>query len=347
MIAAHAAVRCSLLIAPLLLSACAAAPPVADARWISLPGGSGPGAGRHVVLVSGDEEYRSEEALPQLAAILSQRHGFRCTVLFALDPDSGQVDPDVRDNIPGLEALDDADLLVLSTRFRDLPDAQLEQLVRYVERGGPVIALRTSTHAFALGEHSSHRRWSWDSQVPGWEGGFGRVVLGETWIAHHGQHGVQGTRGLIAPGARPHPVLKGIEDGHVFGPTDVYRVRLPLPAECTPLLLGQVTTGLTDDSLAVQGAQNDPLMPVAWTVEFEAGSGKPERVVTTTLGASQDLLSAGVRRLLVNAAYWCQGLQVPETADVELVGRFEPSPFAFGGARKGLRPADFAAQPAR
>ena len=52
----------------------------------------GPGNGKHVVFLSGDEEYRSEEGLPMLAKILSQRHGFKTTVLFSLDPD-GTINP--------------------------------------------------------------------------------------------------------------------------------------------------------------------------------------------------------------------------------------------------------------
>src|SRR5262245_29210793 len=77
----------------------------ADDPWIVLEGREGPGKGKHVVLISGDEEYRSEETLPQLAKILATHHGFKCTVLFAIDPKDGTVNPDVRNNIPGLEAL--------------------------------------------------------------------------------------------------------------------------------------------------------------------------------------------------------------------------------------------------
>src|SRR5579863_5891915 len=91
---------------------------------IVFPGGEGPGHGKRIVLVSGDEEYRSEEGLPQLARILATRHGFRCTVLFAIDPRDGTIRPDLTTNIPGLEALNSAELI--ATRFRNLPDAQME-----------------------------------------------------------------------------------------------------------------------------------------------------------------------------------------------------------------------------
>src|ERR1700704_2753950 len=84
--------------------------------WLVLEGGNGPGKGKHIVLVSGDEEYRSEEALPQLAKILAKHHGFKCTVLFAIDPKDGTINPNVNNNIPGLEALKTADLMIIATR---------------------------------------------------------------------------------------------------------------------------------------------------------------------------------------------------------------------------------------
>src|ERR1700756_3196854 len=87
-----------------------------EQQWVSYAGGEGAGKGKHIVLVSGDEEYRSEEGLPQLAKILSKHHGFQCTVLFAIDKD-GTINPNVTTNIPGLEALDSADLMIIQTRF--------------------------------------------------------------------------------------------------------------------------------------------------------------------------------------------------------------------------------------
>ncbi|MGA3044010.1 MAG: hypothetical protein ABSF54_24820, partial [Bryobacteraceae bacterium] len=135
------------------------------------------GTGKRIVLVSGDEEYRSEEGLPQLAKILSTRHGFDCTVLYAIDPAGGAIKPDLRTNIPGLEALDSADLMLMLLRFRDLPDPQMRHIVDYVESGRPVVGLRTSTHAFDLKSSPTYRRYSWNSKE--WDGGFGRQVLGE------------------------------------------------------------------------------------------------------------------------------------------------------------------------
>ena len=308
--------------------------------WVEYPGGEGPGAGKHIVLVSGDEEYRSEEALPQLGKILSARHGFRCTVLFAVDSATGEINPDINDNIPGLETLDEADLMIIATRFRNLPDDQMRHIASYVESGKPIIGMRTATHAFNIPAEATYARYGWQSQE--WEGGFGRQVLGETWISHHGKHKKQSTRGVIAPGMEGHPIVRGCDD--IWGPTDVYGVRLPLPGDSQPLVLGQVLTGMHPSDGPVEGPQNNPLLPVAWVKTFDAGERKPARVFTTTMGAATDLESVGLRRLIVNAAYWCVGMesQIPDSANVELVGDYDPSEYGFKAFRRGVKPADHA-----
>ena len=303
-------------------------------------GGNGPGKGKRVVLVSGDEEYRSEQALPQLARILALRHGFDCTVVFAIDPRSGSIDPNQADNIPGLEALDSADLMILLTRFRDLPDAQMKHIVDYVNSGRPIVAIRTATHAFNLKSSPTYAKYSWDSKE--WDGGFGRQVLGETWISHHGRHKIQSTRGIFVKGQERHPILRGIKDGAIWVPTDVYTVRLPLPEGVQPLVLGEVLEGMKPSDAPVQGKQNDPMMPVAWTKTYTGTKGKAARIFTTTMGSAQDLLNEPFRRLIVNACYWALGMEdrISPDSNVDLVGAYEPLPFGFGGAQKGVKPSD-------
>src|SRR3954447_246306 len=138
-----------------------AAPAVSRAAdWVVYEGKQGPGKGKHIVLVSGDEEYRSEEMLPQLARILAERHGFKCTVLFAIDRNDGTVNPNQNDNIPGLEALDSADLLVLFIRWRDLPDDQTAHFERFIRAGKPIVAIRTATHPFNFKTHPTYANWS-------------------------------------------------------------------------------------------------------------------------------------------------------------------------------------------
>ena len=103
-----------------------------ESEWIQFEGSKGLGTRRHIVLVSGDEEYRSEEAMPMLAKILATHHGFDCTVLFAIDPDSGVIDPTCQTNIPGLHHLASADLMIIATRFRELPDDKPVEVIATV-----------------------------------------------------------------------------------------------------------------------------------------------------------------------------------------------------------------------
>ncbi len=323
--------------------------------WVVYDGFPGPGNGKHIVLISGDEEYRSEEALPQLGKILARRHGFKCTVLFAIDRKDGTINPQQLDNIPGLEALETADLMIIFTRFRQLPDEQMKYIDDYVQSGRPIIGLRTATHAFRYSQDSTSRYRHYDYRDKTWDGGFGRQVLGETWVGHHGHHGVQSTRGVIVPEMKNHPIVRGCED--IWTPTDVYTVRLPLPGDAQPLVLGQVLEGMKPTDKPVVGAYvrkvrgkelrktpNDPMMPVAWIKTFTGKAGKPARVFATTMGAAVDLKSEGLRRLLVNAAYWCVGMEdkIPPRADVRLVGEYEPSYFGVGKHKRGLKPSDYA-----
>jgi hypothetical protein len=121
-------------------------------------------------------------------------------------------------------------------------------------------------------------------------------------------------------------------------------VRLPLPADSRPLVMGQVLVGMQPSDAPLEGGKNDPMMPIAWTKTYETPEGNRGRVFTTTMGASQDLSSEGLRRLLVNASYWALGLedQIAEKSKVDLVGDYQPLPFRFGGFEKGRKPSDHA-----
>jgi type 1 glutamine amidotransferase len=329
------------LLLPLLLHGPLTSCVVFDDPWLTIaPTSEGLGSGKHVVLISGDEEYRSEEALPQLAKILA-RHGFRCTVLFAIDPKDGTINPNIRDNIPGTEALKTADLMVIFTRYRDLPDEQMKPIADYVNAGKPIIGMRTATHAFNMDSKKQRSYLQFSSNGKQWKGGFGKEVLGETWVAHHGHHGKEGTRGIIVQDEANHPILQGIVDGDIFGPTDVYTVTLPLKG-CTPLVMGEVTSTLEANSPRVEGKKNTPMMPVAWTRTYKSASGKEARIFTTTLGASQDLEYEGTRRMLVNACFWAVGLEgkIPAKTDVALVGDYQTRPFKFNGHKPGVKPSD-------
>jgi hypothetical protein len=296
-------------------------------------GQDGPGAGRRIVLIAGDEEYRTEETMPMLAKILSQRHGFDCTVVFPIDPETGLIDPNLQTNLPGLEALAEADLMIIGTRFRRLPADQLRWIADYLQAGKPVLGLRTATHAFAGDAETDGLRWSQ----------FGPIVLGQGWVSHHGRHGVEGTRGVIESVHASHPILRGVTE--LFGPSDVYTVR-NLDESATILLRGEVTETLQPGSPAVAGPKNDPMMPLAWLRTYQVPQGKAGAAFCCTAGASVDFTSEGLRRLVVNASYHLVGLEPPDLADVSYVDPFEPTFYAFVRdkdlwQRRGLRPSDF------
>jgi hypothetical protein len=304
-------------------------------------GKSGPGKGKHIVFLAGDEEYRSEEGLPMLAKILAVRHGFKCTVLFSINPADGTIDPLTLTNIPGMEALGSADLCVMKLRFRELPDAQMKHFVDYVNSGKPIVALRTSTHAFQYKEHqkSPFAKWDWRNQE--WPGGFGQQVLGETWVSHHGDHGKESTRGIINESFKRHPILRGVKD--LWAPTDVYTVA-HLPKDAQVLVWGQVLSGMKPSDPPVSGPKNDPLMPLVWLRDYTGETGKTSKIFATTMGAAVDLENEGLRRLLINACYSGVGLekQIPAKANVDYVGEYKPGWFGFGKFKPGLKPADLA-----
>src|SRR5438477_1832083 len=187
----------------LALAALALAAPAFAGDWITYEPKDGLSRGRHVVFLTGDEEYRSEEGLPMLAKILSQRHGFKCTVLFAVDPD-GTINPNNNTSVPGIAALDSADAIVMLLRFRAWPNEAMKLFADAVGRGVPIIGLRTSTHAFNFGAKNKTSFKDFNA--------FGKQVLGERWVNHWGKHKVEATRGVIEPDAKRDPILRGVTD---------------------------------------------------------------------------------------------------------------------------------------
>ena len=250
--------------------------------------------------------------------------------------------------------------------------------------------MRTATHAFRIPldrpqwKHYDYRYngpvdWvhhdpKYDGDKEEWAGGFGGLVLGDTWFYHHGYHNHQSTCGLVVPAARDLPLMRGLKDGDIWGPTDVYAVRLPLPGDSMPVIWGQtmdrkgdydegdpylgmrptddVVAGVRNNPTADRGDDrynpNAPPMPVAWTKSYGIPGGKKGRVFATTMGAATDLASAGTRRMLVNAVYWCLGMedQIPAGGtNAGLVGDFKPSAFRFQTddhwRKKALKPSAF------
>jgi len=307
--------------------------------WVVYEGKEGPGVGKQIVFLTGDEEYRSEEGLPMLAKILAIRHGFKCTVCFSVNPADGTIDPNIKNNMPGIEALANADMLVMLLRFRELPDDKMKYFVDYLNAGKPIMGLRTSTHAWSYdkNKNSLYAKYSWNSKE--WPGGFGQQVLGDTWISHHGNHAKESTRGIINETMKDHPILRGVDD--VWGPTDVYGI-VHLPQDAKVLLFGQILKGMKPTDEAVTDKRNNPMMPLAWIRDYPGESGKTSRIFTTTMGASVDLQNEGLRRMLVNGCYWGMKMEdkIPAKSNVEYVGEYKPTFFGFGKHQKGVKPSD-------
>jgi type 1 glutamine amidotransferase len=293
----------------------------------------------HVVFVTGDEEYRSEESMPMLAKILHHDHGFKVTVCYALDQ-NGVIDPNNLKNIAGLEALDDADLMVLFTRFRQLPDDQLERIVRYAGSGKPMAGFRTATHAFRYpgGPHAEEMNEAWPAKV-----------FGQKWITHHGHFG-DGKEALtevtINPVYRDHPVLRGVKPFeayswlyHVEGGGDL------LSGECQRLLIGRAKKTSHEKELGRFQITN----PVAWTRTYTGKSGVPARVFFTTLGHPYDFTLEPMRKLALNGIFWALGKEdkIPAAGlPAEPAGPYEPNASGFGRVFKpGRKPETIGKNP--
>lgn len=302
----------SILLLMIMLGACASGdgtPPSEEER-------------PHVVFVTGDEEYRSEESMPMLARILSNTYGFRVSVAYAVT--DGVIDPNRLDNIEGLEALEEADLMVMQTRFRELPEEQLRYITAYAESGRPMAGFRTATHAFQYGEdHPNHHM---DNEWP-------QEVFGLPWISHYG--GENSTDVSLEEERAGHSVLRGVEPFHAR--SWLYHAD-SLHERAEPLLIGRAVEG------EEAGGEHfgDP-HPVAWTHRYDAEGGT-SRVFFTTLGHPEDFFDESMRRLALQGFFWALGLEEeipPEGLDVEFVGEYDPNDAGFEDAYKpGVRPED-------
>jgi type 1 glutamine amidotransferase len=259
--------------------------------WDFHPVGSGKTLS--VVFVTGDHEYSSEGTMPLMASMLEKRYGFRTTVLKSTPDENGEED------IPGLEALDTADLAVLFLRWRRLPKEQVEHLGKYLDAGKPVVAFRTSTHAFNYPKGHELERWNafavdYLGGPPGWGG------------EHYHYGHLSSTDVRIDPAAANDPILTGVEK-NFHAPSWLYQVkpRFP-PADAKTLLIG---TSVNPETRPGRPAAMEN--PVAWTWKNKAGG----KVFATTLGHPDDFRLESVQRLTMNAIHWALGKKIPTKWD--------------------------------
>lgn len=297
-------------------------------------GVSGPGQGKHIVLIAGDHEYRGEETLPALARILAKHHGFKCSYIVTTDPKDGTIKPG-SNHITGLEALQDADLMVIFTRFQAFEDDQMKHIDQYLQSGKPVIGLRTATHGFKglKGKYAKYNE-GYQGEEKEWTAGFGEAILGEHWVGHYGRNHKQSSRLLLEEDQKQHPILRGVKDVH----TQCGGYNAHPRKGSTILARGQILNGMKI---------NDPpdpkkeILPVAWVRNYQKDNPR-SRVFATTHGASEDILNEGFRRMLINAHFWCLGMEdaIKPDLKVDFVGPYHPVTFRFGGHRKGVKPSD-------
>ena len=304
--------------------------------WLNYSGKTGPGKGKHVVLIAADQEYRSEQSLPMLARVLSKHHGFDCTVLFSVN-ENGEVDPTLpapfkdkskRHNIPGLKYIQKADCVIWLSRFMHLPEVQIAHFHKYFDSGKPLIALRTANHGFWGG-----MRYQKNEKPVSL-----RELLGGSFMGHHGGWHREATRGILVENQKSHPILQGVKD--IFGTSDVYRChneKNPFPKDCTALVLGQPLVSL--EKGAAPNLKKEPL-PVAWTKTWTGNQGKVSRIFHFTMGSAVDFQNTGVRRLTVNAVFWGLKMekQIKPELSVDIVGEYKPLKAGFNYEMLGVKP---------
>ncbi len=287
-----------------------------------------------IVFIASDHEYRSEETCPALARILTKHHGFTTVVCFGVDK-NGEIEAGAS-HVPGLEHLKDADGCVMFTRFQDLPDEQMVHIDDYLNRAGPIVGLRTSTHGFRIGKGKKYEKYDFRYAGDDYKNGFGEQVLGQTWVGHYGRNHEQSTRIDIIPEKAKHPILRGVKNIHVQcggynaepnGDWDILTMAQPL--------MSMMADGKADSSKPPKASE--------WTRLYTGKDGQKGRVFTSLYGASEDILNPGYRRMIINGIYWTLGLEdeIEADSDIAFVGPYEPNNFRIRGYARGVKPSAY------
>ena len=289
--------------------------------------------GSKIVFVTGEKEYRSEESMSMIAELAKRELNADVTVCYALD-NKGMINPNVTNNIVGLEALSTADLMVLYIGDQTLPEDQLKYILDYVDSGKPIVGFRTSTHAFKY-KKSSEKNYL-NEEWP-------REVFGQKWIADHGQFsdGVDPlTEVNYYTNQKEYPVLRGIKPFMAF--SSLYHVESngePIYGDYKALL-----TGRSLRSNYAESQEYPPDNPVAWIKSYTGKAGTPARVFFTTLGHPDDFKESAMRKLSLNGIVWALGKEASIPADgfnAEVTG-YEPSASGVGDFyKKDQKPSAF------
>jgi type 1 glutamine amidotransferase/nicotinamidase-related amidase len=229
---------------------------------------------KHLVIVMAEDEYQTEQSLPKFA-LEQLGHDFRVSVVYENWLD--------KNDLPGLEVLDSADVALWSIRRKTFPRQQLDRFQQYITSGKPLVAIRTASHAFCL------RNTPAPAGLADWTT-FDAEVLGGNYSNHHGNDLPTVVKAVSQAGS--HPILAGVrsDEFRVFG--SLYKTR-PLAESAKPLMFGRV-----------EGAEPEP---VAWTNTTKHGG----RVFYTSLGHAGDFEIPDFQRLLKNGIQWAAGSESP------------------------------------
>ena len=241
-----------------------------------------------IVFVTGDHEYSGEQTLLLIAAELEKNYGFRTRFLKAF-PDHNS-----EENIPGLEALKEADLAIFYLRWRRLPADQVQYIEDYLKTGKPLIGFRTTTHAFNYPKGHPLEKWNAFGEMafnapPGWGG-----------KANHTHYGHESSTDVsIIPAQAKNPILTGV--GNNFHARSwLYKVLPDYPSKgSTALLMGHSVNPNSADAFD---------NPVAWTGQNSYGG----KFFMTTLGHPEDFNLEPFQHLIIDAVHWAAGKPIPK-----------------------------------
>ena len=241
-----------------------------------------------IVFVTGDHEYGGESTLPLIAAELEKNYGFRIKVLKAF-PDQNS-----EENIPGLEALNEADLAVFFLRWRRLPADQIQFIDAYLKSGKPLVGFRTTTHAFNYPKGHPLEKWNAFGEFafnapPGWGG-----------VAKHTHYGHESSTDVsIIPSEANNPILKGVEN-NFHARSWLYQVLPSYPIKGSVALL----MGHPINPSPASAYDN----PVSWTGTNSFGA----KFFFTTLGHPDDFNQESFQHLVINGIIWAAGKKIPK-----------------------------------
>lgn len=249
----------------------------------SAPSDSSPYDGKTALFILGEREYGTPESLPKFAKEHLDSLGIESK--FAVAQSDDRESP-LCHTFTDLEAIDSADILIISTRRRFPTTTQLDSIRQWIESGKPIIAVRTASHAFGArakgtGYQPPRGHASWNT--------FDVDVLGAKYEGHYpskeGQP-VLSVDGWIEESAKEHAIVKGLSfEGPITVGDKLYEY-VDLQPDVNVLL-------------SARWKEGEPDQPIAWTLEQSS-----KRVFYMSPGGVEEMATSEIQSLLLSAIKW-------------------------------------------